>query len=597
MIVLDVECYKNYFLVMFKNPKTFKVKYFEMFPGQELDAVSLATIMQKNLTVSFNGISYDLPIIQAALEGFSNEALKKLSDKIIKSNLPSWQICKNNNLHVPLNKWDHIDLINVAPGVASLKLYGGRMGCPKMQDLPIPPDAIISPEQRKELRQYCENDLDLTTQLYEKLQPQIELRKTMSKQYGIDLRSKSDPQIAETLIKNELQKITGKRYRPLKLKDNATIQYTDPKIVSFQMPELQKLFNALLEQKFELLGNGSIKMPKWLKETKIKIGNARYNMGIGGLHSCEKSQYIEAGDKLLLDVDVSSYYPNLILRQNLAPKNIGQEFLNLYKTIVDKRLKAKAEGNKVEKDSGKLQINGSFGKLGSKYSILYAPELLLQTTITGQLCLLMLISRLENSGISVVSANTDGIVIHTSKSKEREIELIIWDWELDTSFELERTDYKQICSRDVNNYFAIKTNGNIKRKGCFANGGLNKNPNQNIIYTAVIEFIKNGTPLEQTITSCDDINQFVVCRKVTGGATFDGEKLGKTVRFYSATDSFFIDPCIHYTLSSIRVAGSGGCKPIMDISGGLPADINYEVYVENAQKLLINVGFKKELTK
>lgn len=58
----------------------------------------------------------------------------------------------------------------------------------------------------------------------------------------------------------------------------------------------------------------------------------------------------------------------------------------------------------------KIVLNGTFGKLGSKYSFLYSPNLMIQVTITGQLALLMLIEALEAAGISVVSANTDGIV-------------------------------------------------------------------------------------------------------------------------------------------------------------------------------------------
>jgi len=52
----------------------------------------------------------------------------------------------------------------------------------------------------------------------------------------------------------------------------------------------------------------------------------------------------------------------------------------------------------------KTLLNGSFGKLGSRYSIFYAPTEMLQVTITGQLALLMLIEMMELCGIPVVSA-------------------------------------------------------------------------------------------------------------------------------------------------------------------------------------------------
>jgi len=107
------------------------------------------------------------------------------------------------------------------------------MHAPKMQDLPIEPAAEISPEQREIIKSYCENDLATTELLYNTLKPQIALRESMSDQYGIDLRSKSDAQIAETVIKSELHKITKKQYVKPKLKDGATFKYRDPKIVTF----------------------------------------------------------------------------------------------------------------------------------------------------------------------------------------------------------------------------------------------------------------------------------------------------------------------------------------------------------------------------
>lgn len=355
MIVLDVECYSNYFLIMMKEIETSKIKYFELFSGQILDMSNISTIMQNHITISFNGLSYDLPLIQAVIEGFDNEYVKKLSNKIIKSNRPSWSICKENNIEVPLHEWSHIDLINVAPGIASLKLYGCRMGAPKLQDLPVAPDELISPEMREELRTYCINDLDTTEMLYKTLLPQIKLRESMSDQYGMDLRSKSDAQIAEAVIKSELTKKTKRKYKPLKLKDGTTIQCHDPKIVSFDTPELTDIFERILEHDFELMGNGSIKLPKWLKETKIRIGDRTYSMGIGGLHSNEKSQLVRAGDGILAEFDVRGYYPSIVLQQKLSPKSMSDGFLEVYQSIVEDRNHAKSKMQEIEKEINLLE--------------------------------------------------------------------------------------------------------------------------------------------------------------------------------------------------------------------------------------------------
>ena len=589
-IVIDTETYKDYFLLSCLNIESGNVRHFEFYEGQPLDTKTIKQIMTRCLTISFNGNGFDLPIIVAALKGYSVLQIKKLADKIIKSNRPSWLICKDLGLNIPRN-WDHIDLIEVAPGQSSLKIYGGRLHAPKLQDLPIEPNASITPEQRKLMRDYCVNDLDTTALLYSKLEKQVALRESMSKQYGVDLRSKSDAQIAETVIKSELQKMTGEYYGKTELDGDTKFRYRNPEIITFETEQLKSIFDKVLTLDFTLGANGSVKMPQELADAKIKIGNSEYNMGIGGLHSCEKSQYIYADNEhVLLDVDVASYYPSIILQQQLAPKSLGQPFLEVYQSIVTRRLQAKREGDKVTADTLKICVNGSFGKLGSKWSALYAPDLLIQTTITGQLALLMLIEKLELEGISVVSANTDGVVIHAHKDRLDDLRNIAFDWMLETSYELEETHYRCIASRDVNTYVAVTTDGEAKRKGAFANGGLAKNPDCSIAFDAVAAFLANGTPVEQTINECDDITKFVLVRRVTGGAEWKGQYLGKAVRFYYS-DDFENSAQIDYAKNGNKVSKSDGCKPLMDLPESLPTDIDRPRYIDMAKKLLCEVGY------
>lgn len=588
MVVIDVETYRNYFLLSAKSIESGNVVHFEMYDGKALDRKGLMQLMNTKTTISFNGFNYDLAIICAALQGSDNAALKKLSDQIILSGAPGWKVRQAWQLDIP-KKWDHIDLFEVAPGRSSLKIYGGRLHAPKMQDLPIEPDALITPEQRKHLREYCVNDLDTTELLYRALEKQVALRQKMGEQYGMDLRSKSDAQIAETVIKSELEATTGKKYYAPKGEQNS-FRYVDPKIISFESEQLKDVFYKILKTNFELGGNGAVKMPDWLKTNRIKIGRSEYQMGIGGLHSCEKRQHIQATDKTLIcDLDVASYYPSIILQQRLAPKSLGEPFLKVYQSIVNRRLAAKRSGDKVSADTLKIAVNGSFGKLGSKYSALYAPDLLIQTTITGQLALLMLIERMEANGVRVASANTDGIVCVCPKEREATMESVAFDWMLDTSYELERTDYKAVASRDVNSYVAVKTDGSVKGKGCFAPPSLAKNPDLPIVYKAVAKQVADGTPIEKTIRECDDITQFVTVRRVQGGAEWRGEYVGKAVRFYYSI-GVAEDECIHYAKNSNRVPKSAGAKPLMQLPDKMPDDVNYEAYITEAEKLLAEVG-------
>src|SRR5205814_10349873 len=75
-------------------------------------------------------------------------------------------------------------------------------------------------------------------------------------------------------------------------------------------------------------------------------------------------------------------------------------------------LKAEQARMKATEAGLKIALNAAlFGKTGSPWSVLYAPHLMITTTLTGQFALLMLIQRAEAMGICVVSANTDGVVM------------------------------------------------------------------------------------------------------------------------------------------------------------------------------------------
>jgi hypothetical protein len=201
----------------------------------------------------------------------------------------------------------------------------------------------------------------------------------------------------------------------------------------------------------------------------------------------------------------------------------------------------------------------------------------------------MLIEALELAGVSVISANTDGVVIHTKKDNERTVEEICFDWMMTTSFELERTDYMALASRDVNNYVAVKENGSYKGKGIFSESGLMKNPDFSIIARAVAEYVATGVKPRSVIMSSKDVREFVSLRKVTGGAQWRGQYLGKAVRFYYST-SVAHDECIHYANNSNRVPKSAGGKPLMVLTDAFPDDIDYAPYIEAAEKLCCEIG-------
>ena len=583
--ILDVECYVDYFLISFMCDETGRFREFEMFEGKELDKQSVIKIMRNNLTISFNGLGYDLAMITAALKGYTNKQLKLLSDKIITSGKPSWLVCKEQNLFVPRD-WDHIDLINVAPGAASLKIYGGRLHSKKLQDLPIEPNANITPKQREELSLYCRNDLYTTQDLFKDLEKQIKLRVDLTEKYGIDLRSKSDAQIAEAIIKDYL---TEKGVRVAKRSDPVKpFSYRVPDWVVFNTDTFNSVLDSVKACQFSVNDKGSVILPKELNKA-IDFYGAKYKFGIGGLHSQEKKQVVVCGeDQMFGEYDLTSMYPTIIIEQQLYPKHLTRKFLDTYTKIKEERVKAKLEGNTVVDKAYKILLNGSYGKFGSKYSYLYSPELLIQTTITGQLSLLMIIERLELAGVNVVSANTDGVNVVFKKSELNEVENIIFQWELETGYNFEWTAYDSVFSRDVNSYVALKSEGGIKGKGAYAEPNLMKNPTNEICIQAVKEYLADGVSIEGTVKNCDDITKFISVRSVTGGAVWRDQYLGKAVRFYYSLDG----DQISYKKNGNKVPKSDGSKPLMDLPDSIPEDLNYQWYIDEATSLLNDLGVK-----
>jgi DNA polymerase elongation subunit (family B) len=530
--------------------------------------------------VTFNGLNYDFPIMSMAFNGADNQTLKWATDDIILHDLKPWHI--EEKYGAPPLTLDHIDLINIAPGQVGLKAYGGRLHSHKLQDLPIDPAASISASDRILLREYCTNDLQTTADLYNKLKPQIELREQMSRGYGIDLRSKSDAQIAEAVIRKQMEERLGHRvYRP-DIHPDYKFKYQPPSFIKFQNPGMCRALEVIKNADMSLDKNGSVVMPQELESLRLRIGKGVYRMGIGGLHSTENC----IGHKMaLVDRDVTSYYPSIILNLGLYPAHLGPEFLEVYRTIYQTRLAAKSEGNKVVADALKIVLNGSFGKFGSKWSVLYSPELMIQVTLTGQLSLLMLIEIMEECAVVVVSANTDGVVLFGEKFS---IDMMTAYWEGLTRFKTEETLYNALYQKDVNNYIAIKADGKIKTKGLYALGGLSKNPTNTICVEAVIAKVTSGVPVEVTILTCPDIRKFSTVRQVKGGAKFGAAYLGKAVRWYYAQNE---KGYIEYATNGNKVARSDGARPIMELPDRVPDDLDYSWYIREANSILEDIGY------
>jgi hypothetical protein len=589
-VAIDIEIYPNYFLVCMMGFEDGKVYYLEATPSDPFAGEKrtiLWHILRKVTTLSFNGLKFDLPIIELALAGRDVYKLKEVADRIIIWNERFY--CR----HV----YDHIDLIEVAPLVGSLKAYAGRLHTKRMQDLPYDPATILTQEQMIAVRHYCVNDLRNTCLLARCLSEQIELRYTISNQYLIDVRSKSDAQIAERIILHEMKRSHTQQISIPPIEAGKLFFYKAPGYISFHSPELQAMVHHIARTPFQTDYVGKIHTE--LGSPKVMVGGKSYSMGVGGLHSSEQKVFHYANDDwMIIDADVTSYYPFITLNMGLFPLQLGPKFVDVLRHIVELRINAKRAGNKAMADTYKIVVNGAFGKYGSPHSILYAPNLLIQVTLTGQLSLLMLIESLERQGIQVLSANTDGMTVRCRRSDKHLFDNILSTWQGITGFEIEQTIYRALFSKDVNNYIALKEDRTFKTKGAYASPplgsaeSLHKNPVTLICIEAVKAFLLTGKPLAKSITECQDIRQFIVVRTVRGGAVQiepDVHYIGKVARWYYARGraASFV-----YASSGRKVPKSAGARPLMELPDVMPNDIDYDWYLTEANRILCDIGLK-----
>jgi hypothetical protein len=372
--------------------------------------------------------------------------------------------------------------------------------------------------------------------------------------------------------------------------------------VIFQTPELQAFLKRISKER--------LTMKDEFKESLEFYGNT-YTFAKGGLHTENKPKVFEADDDtLIIDWDVSSYYPAIIINNGRYPSHLGPEFLRGYKTMFDKRLELKPLAKKDKKIKGivgalKLAVNSVYGKSSDMQSWLYDRQLTMFTTITGELSLLMLIEAYELAGIHVISANTDGVTIMITKDLvDKMHELNAW-WMNITQYELERTDYQKIIFSTVNDYLAIKTDGEIKKKGDFLTDfELHKNKSARIVPIALERYYVNDVPVADTICNHTNIYDFALRQKATKDFHFEGHsKENKNI--YNKLIRYYVSNTGEKLLKVKNKDSDSGAADVSQVEAGewvmhvcnhlLPDhpldNINHAYYIERAENIISKIQF------
>jgi len=598
--VYDVESYPNHTLFVFQDMDSGEIAEFTLSEINEMKEY-----VKGRTLIGFNNHNYDDKILVSVLEGgVTTDAdvhlmTQQIIDKEVNEKLLEHTQRELNNIRFRITNYCRrsIDLRKALyKKEGSLKALEIKYAMPSVEDLPFDPMVELSEDQKDKVRLYCRNDVAATAQLAEIGAKELNLRKYLSKKFGIPVHSEGAPGCAEKILIHTHRERTGSP--PLdnfwQFKNNVKRQVCSLESVSNFIPkELHdlKFNNKGTQRLFETVRDITIPCIDGKPETahltqKTELYGLFINTGAGGLHSIDPPGDFEN----VIDYDVSSYYPSIMVIYKIHPQQFDEEFTEIIKEIIDKRLEAKRSGDHTQSNALKLILNSIFGKLNDQYSAFQDPRAMLAVTTTGQFLLLKLIEMMTEAGIKIIGANTDGIQVQTEDSTISD--LVAQKWMDLTGLILESTKFSKLTRENKNNYLAIKTDGGLKAKGSF---NVQGKPSYNIIKIAKNYWFAYGADPEKTIRECKDLHQFIDSYAAPKNMeVFAGnQKIQQTNRWYKSNKSTMtlFRNNKHNDIARTRLSKAENVR-VCNRFEEFPDDIDYEWYIEQASKEIHSITKK-----
>lgn len=567
--VYDIEVFQNIFHCSVKNTETNNIYKFEISErkNQLRELVKFFKQVDKYITwgdyyttninipanvifCGYNNLHYDNPIINYIIE---------YEDKLMQYNIPT--ICSSifnlsktitTSSEDNIDAWKHwkyqiwFDTFDILTMLYSNKLRVGlkeiqvTMQYPNVQEFVCDWTKPLPLEDFDSMIDYNINDIESTSELLNRCKKDVDLRIAIEDEYGVRVLSKDGVNIGMKILTQKYLEKTGLTWWDIKdLRSPMSVIPLKDVILPFI-----KYDSPILQRVLEDMKNQIVSPGRKGYENKFVFNNLRYSVGVGGIHSVNSPEIIiPRDDEMLIDIDVASLYPSMLIEYEFYPKHLGKEFLEVYKQIKDERIEAKHNGDKVKNETLKLALNGLSGNLQNEHNFCYSPFAVMQIRINGQLLLLMLAEKLTQIGCRIVQANTDGLFVLLKKDVYSKVNSICREWEQLTKLTLEEDRFKAMYQYAINDYFAITEDNKVKEKGMFITTvKLGKGLTPKIIPKAIISFFKDGISVEDTIKNCTDIRDFLMSEK-TGKqwhVEYMNEEQQRTNRFYASTNGGYL---------------------------------------------------------
>ena len=577
ILVYDIEVFQNIFHCAIKDTETGKITLFEISNRKnqlqelveffkEFENVegswnnSYTTDYQFNtnkIFAGYNNIHYDNPIINYIIDYYNVmkdktyieicKSIFNLSKTILNSKEGEEGIWKKWKYQQWFESFDLLTMLYSTQLRVGLKEMQVTMQYPNVQEFVYDWDIPLVESKFDEMIQYNINDVESTSELLVRCKKDIELRIAIEDEYGVRVLSKDGVNIGMKIITQKYLEKTGQTWWDIKdlrsPMDKIPLKDVILPFVKYDSPILKDMLYTLKKQTVSPGRKGY--------EYKFIFNNLRYTIGVGGIHSVNDPEIIiPKEDEYLIDCDVASLYPSMLIQHKFYPKHLGPEFLEIYSKIREERLEAKHNGDKVKNETLKFALNGLSGNLQNEHNFCYSPFAVMQIRVNGQLLLLMLAEKLVEIGCKIIQANTDGLFLICKKNKYEEYQKVCKEWEKLTKLELEEDRFEAMYQYAINDYIAVKEGYHktkdkklIKTKGMFITEVLlGKGLSPKIIPEAIINYFVDNIPVEETIKNCRDIRKFLKAEKTGKQWTVEyNDKIQQRInRFYVSNNGYYL---------------------------------------------------------
>lgn len=609
--IYDIETYPNVFTLAVEHVEVPMQWYFEIsdWRNDSREIVEFLRYLKESNArmVGFNNLGFDYPVLHQLIRMGKSDA-RTLYDKA--------QAIINAQVDDSVDKWihqvnptdrfvDQIDLFKIhhfdnKARTTSLKSLQFNMRSDTIQDLPFPVGTVLTREQVEVLKVYNKHDVQKTKVFYAHTQDMLSFREKLNTMYpGKDWLNYNDTKIGKDFFIMKLEEAGvacydyGSKGRTPRQTKRPVINLCDAILpwIKFKHPEFNRVLHWLKSQSI-------IETKGVFNHLTATVNGFTFVFGLGGIHGSVESTVVQSdNENIIIDLDVTSYYPNLAIVNGFYPAHLGKEFCVIYKNLFEQRKQYPKKS--AESAMLKLALNGVYGDSNNQYSVFYDPLYTMTITLNGQLLLCLLAEQLMTiPGLRLVQVNTDGATVIVPRSRKDDVQNVRLAWEKLTGLSLEDATYKRMSIRDVNNYLAEYEDDSVKRKGAYEyKVGWHQNAGGLVIPKVAEKVLTQSAPIRQTIEQWSDVMDFMLRTKVPRSSylTWGDERVQNTSRYYIAKGGkplFKWMPPLKGKTEWRKIGVESGwsvqvCNDIKD-AGKLPIDFDY--YIQEVEKLCLGLA-------